>query len=169
MIQTNQIKFYSTFSTKLLSLKCGYAIIRAQNSNSIPYETIVMKYAKDHNLRVILYDMYFKEDIEDILAEEPIVPTFIIIKRRLQMGKTIRNQQHVMFCLETSANKNTDSILQGFVGRFSGYNTNHNTRILISNSSRKDLYRYIDQMIPIKGSNLRTKTCTNSKEIWSKI
>lgn len=168
MIQTNQIQFYSTFSTKLLSLISGFAIIRAQNSRSVPYESIVMKYANVHNIRVILYDMYFKGDIEDILSEAPIVPTFIIIKKRLQMGKTITNQQHVSFCLETSAYKNTDSLLQGFVGRFSGYNTNHNTRILISDSSRKDLYRYIHQMLPMKGANLRTKTGTNSKEIWSK-
>ena len=166
MIHTEQIQFYSSFSTKLLSVKDGFAIIRAQNSKSVLNKDIVIRFAKAHHIRVILYDMHFDGDIENILAHKPIEPTFIIIKKRLQMGKTIIHQQHVRFCLETSVCKNTDSLLQGFVGRFSGYNTNHYTRIFVSEFSRNDILRYTSDLIPKRAANLRKKTHTNAKEIW---
>jgi hypothetical protein len=168
MLYTGQIQFYSSFSESLLRLSSGYGLVRAQDSPTIKYESIVLHYAKKHNIHVIIYDMNFKGDLEHILSEMPDKPTFIMIKKRLQMGKTITNQQHVRFCLETSSHKNTDALLQGFIGRFSGYNTNHSTSIMVSEYSQEDLYRYINKDIPHKAANLRIKTNTTSKEIFSR-
>jgi hypothetical protein len=166
MIKSRQVKFYSSFNESLLTLKSGFALIRSQNSHSVPYDDIVCAFAKEHNIRVIRFDMHFSGDIEHILSQFPPSPTFILIKKRLQMGKTIINQQHIRFCLETSSHKHTDSLLQGFIGRFSGFNTNHSTLIHAHISSSYDVSRFCDNLIPLKAANLRASSLTTHNEVW---
>jgi len=167
MLESQQVRFYSSFNTSLLSLSSGFALIRAQNSPSVPYEDIVCAFANTHSIRVIHFDMHFHGDIEHIISSLPSRPTFILIKKRLQMGKTILNQQHIRFCLETSSHKLTDSLIQGFIGRFSGFNTNHSTIIHVNSFSKKDLIRVGFNRIPLFAANLRIISTTTHKELWA--
>ena len=89
------------------------------------------------------------------------------------MGKTIQNKTNIQFCIETSQHKKTDALLQGFIGRFCGYNTNKNTIIYIPNNiiNNGELNKYIDMfenkiIYPNKGMNL-IKNGTNKKEVFN--
>lgn len=46
------------------------------------------------------------------------------------MGKTIKDKRNVMFCMETAKKSNSDTLLQGLMGRFCGYEDKKNGRYL---------------------------------------
>ena len=141
----------------------GYSLIRI-------YDSII-----DFGLPFILYDSDFSQDIDSILAVKPSQHTIIFLKGKLQMGKTIIHQQFINFCMETCITKKTDSLLQGFIGRFCGYNTNHNTKIYIPSTIyfSGELQTYVNMFkggkIPKKGMNLLLRTPTTKLEVFNSI
>jgi hypothetical protein len=144
----------------------GYSLIRLYDNDNI--NAILRIIGLPH----ILYDSNFHEDIETILSNEPLSHTIIILKGKLQMGKTILNQQYINLCIETCTTKKTDSLLQGFIGRFCGFNTNHLTKIFIPSNIfySGEIETYIQMFhggdIPKKGMNLLLRTNTSKKEVF---
>jgi hypothetical protein len=74
----------------------------------------------------------------------------VVVKERCRMGDSIE-KPHVGFGMETSADANTDTMLQAFPGRLSGYNANRSTKIYIPEniiiSEELDRYmRFIDNL-----------------------
>ena len=56
----------------------------------------------------------------DELEDEPEKNTIIFIRGMCRMGKVVP-KQHISFVMETSSKPNTDTILQGLLGRMCGY------------------------------------------------
>ena len=144
----------------------GYSLIRIYKDDKI--NALLRLIPFPH----ILYDANFHEDIETILSNNPLSHTIIILKGKLQMGKTILNQQYINLCIETCITKKTDSLLQGFIGRFCGFNTNHFTKIFIPSNIfySGEIESYIDMFhggdIPTKGMNLLMRSKTSKKEVF---
>lgn len=152
---------------KEIKLENKYSIIRYSPKYNI--KSILEKY----NINYILYDQTHNINLDIILQNKPKKHTSILIKGKLQMGKTIQNKTNIQFCIETSQHKKTDALLQGFIGRFCGYNTNKNTIIYIPNNiiNNGELNKYIDMfenktIYPNKGMNL-IKNGTNKKEVFN--
>jgi hypothetical protein len=58
----------------------------------------------------------------DELETEPLQKTLLLIRGMCRMGKVVP-KVHIAFVMETSALPNTDTLLQGLVGRMCGYHT----------------------------------------------
>jgi hypothetical protein len=69
-------------------------------------------------------DITTLDELNDILSAEPEQPTIFILKHKLRAGCVIQHKQHIGFVWENAAKPNTDTILQGLVGRMCGYNSN---------------------------------------------
>jgi len=74
----------------------------------------------------------------------------VVVKERCRMGDSIE-KPHVGFGMETSADANTDTMLQAIPGRLSGYNANRSAKIYIPDniiiSGELDRYmRFIDNL-----------------------
>lgn len=65
------------------------------------------------------------------LEEEPSSPTVVILRERCRMG-TVVPKNHLSFLFETSASSNTDTLLQGLLGRACGYHENDRIEIYIN-------------------------------------
>lgn len=177
MIENQQIVSYRVGTTTsefeagimpiLKEYDSGFSLIRVYDDD---YVNTITRIVGD--TPHILYDSDFQLDIETILSQKPITHTLIILKGKLQMGKTIMNQQYINLCMETCRTKKTDSLLQGFIGRFCGYNTNHNTKIYIPDViyDNGELTTYIGMfdggVVPVRGMNLLTRSPTTKKELF---
>lgn len=149
MLLSSQIKFYDSYSSYMLpySKKTrGYVLVRVSNTGKYKKHDELVRYCKSNDIDVILFDQEHCDSIDELLHIKPKKLTYILVKNRLQMGKTLSCQSHIIACVETSINKNTDSLIQGFIGRMSGYNTNTNTHIYIPSNSKKDIYKYVQLM-----------------------
>uniref|UniRef100_A0A6C0JKR5 Uncharacterized protein n=1 Tax=viral metagenome TaxID=1070528 RepID=A0A6C0JKR5_9ZZZZ len=141
MREDNQIRIYSDtpevqFKECLKINRNGYAIVRGMFSN-------LSKIALKAEWVVKEYIQTTKWKINDVLSVEPDRPTVIFIKGKLRMGKEI-NKTHLLWCMETSNNTKTDTLLQGLLGRCCGYD------------SRADILIFIRQKtvdVMVKGSN----------------
>jgi len=72
------------------------------------------------------------DDINTILDEEPLVPTFILIKNMFYAAKTVHDTHiGVLFERITSTSKD-DTILQSLLGRACGYGKSNRTQIFTS-------------------------------------
>lgn len=102
----------------------------------------------------------------DILRNRPVRPTLIWIVGKCRMGSVIP-KAHIKFCMETSNKPDTDTLLQGLIGRMCGYHMNDRLTIYISYHScvHSELGQYIQFMchteahhMPQRGSSL-VKAC----------
>ena len=79
------------------------------------------------DVQIIEFDMENKEtDVNNIVNEKPDEHTFIFIKEKLRCAKTIENKHIVGVYYEryTSSVPDDDVIIQGMLGRATGYNDN---------------------------------------------
>ena len=75
-----------------------------------------------YNLQLTLYDASSDDDeLTRAIETKPSKSHVVVVKGKLKMGKTIKDKRHVMFCMETAKSSNTDTLLQGLMGRFCGY------------------------------------------------
>ena len=82
----------------------------------------------------------------DDLANAPTENTVIIIRGMCRMGKRVP-KDHIAFVMETSVRSNTDTVVQGLMGRMFGYDSNTNIKIYISKyNSIEEIERY-DEML----------------------
>jgi hypothetical protein len=178
MLKTNQIVGYNdlrdTFNEVIVKYNTGYSMIRLYESNNENCKFNIIKSILDFKkIKYIIYDRHYLGNIEDVLCNDNNFHTVIILKGKLQMGKTILNKQYIKFCMETTLTKNTDALLQGLIGRFCGYNTNTNTKIYIPDKikSSGELEIYVNMFInhkdiPKKGMNLRKIKGTTHEEVF---
>jgi hypothetical protein len=77
------------------------------------------------NITFMDYDQNSQIDLDEIMLHEPIFTTIIFIKEKLRCSKTIENKDFLGSVYERKSNKINDScIIQGLLGRVTGYNCN---------------------------------------------
>tara|TARA_B110000093_G_C12910367_1_gene384471 strand:- start:62 stop:1108 length:1047 start_codon:yes stop_codon:yes gene_type:complete len=146
MIDHNKIITYKDPFIKLQNVLQSftsnkYAIIRAVDRlKGLSSFKIIKQLALANEFKLLIFDMNSSFDLDDILSIQPIEPTLIIIKGTYLMGKSIIHKQFIEFCFETSKFKKTDSLLQSFIGRMSGFNFNINILIYIH-------YKFFSQIL----------------------
>lgn len=130
----------------------GYGLVRA--SEKVQSDLIPIALA--NGCEVIHYDLAHKETpLNEILAR-PAAKTVVFIKGMCRMGKVV-HKTNVAFAMETSKGK-TDTILQGLLGRFCGYDTS-GTKVYIKNLDMDEIQRFIDmhngiETTPVRGANI---------------
>jgi hypothetical protein len=84
-------------------------------------------------------------NISDLSEPPTLANTIVVIKGKCRMGEVV-DKTHVLFGMETSANANTDTILQSLIGRCCGYKPNKSTVLYIPDKITKngELERYVD-------------------------
>ena len=95
------------------------------------------------NVKIIEFDMENKEsDVNNIVKEKPTEHTFIFIKEKLRCAKTIENKNLVGVYYEryTGSVPDDDVIIQGMLGRATGYNDNGDS-IIYTNITSINKYR----------------------------
>jgi len=155
MIQADQVHSYTNIKAQFKSLvkhHRGYGLVRA--SGKLQAELIPIALA--HGWKVIHYDQNNKEEeLNDILSR-PTVKSIVFIKGMCRMGHVV-TKTYVSFAMETSKGK-TDTILQGLLGRFCGYDSS-GTHVYIKELVMDELQRFIDmhngvETTPVRGANI---------------
>jgi len=118
-------------------------------------ESLLMKYitelAKKYGIVVKRCDSGAEEfNMVELDTAPEDSHVIVVVKERCRMGDSIE-KPHVGFGMETSADANTDTMLQAIPGRLSGYNANRSTKIYIPDniiiSGELDRYmRFIDNL-----------------------
>jgi hypothetical protein len=128
-----------------------YAIVRALHEKNASAEAI----ARNNGWAVKYYDTSRKGIRSlDELKTAPARNTVVIIKGMCRMGKVVP-KKHIAFVMEASSSSlrstskyvsNTDTILQGLLGRMMGYNANNRTEIYLPNKivDTDEFPRYVD-------------------------
>lgn len=163
--ENNKIVGYSNWKKTLknaLRLKredINWAIIRVRGDDNV---SIAERISKEQGWEVKKYDQELTE-IEDMteLKDKPDFPTIIIIRERCRMG-TVVPKEYLSFLFETSVNMNTDTLLQGLLGRACGYHTNENLEVYINMNiiNTGEIDRYIALW---NGINIGPKKAKNIK------
>jgi len=141
----------------------GFVLIRATENRQAKLKSKL-------SCKMITFDQKSKiTDINDILKDAPSELTVIFMKEMCRMGKKI-DKRHIVCGIETSSNSKTDTILQGLLGRFCGYNGNaFNAPIYILNLDWREIDRYIElfngneSSIPHSAMNI--KACKNTRSV----
>ncbi len=169
---------FNKFKDLILCYGNKYNIIRILFDNNITEtllklndENLINIYVYDSTKNTSIYlsneERIFSGGSSNIptLEVEPNKPSLIIIKGKLRVGKVLP-KQHIGFVWENSKNPNSDTILQGLLGRCCGYH-NYYIDIYITNSllekcsmnggpALTELERfYTDGYIPTTGNNLK--------------
>jgi hypothetical protein len=102
-----------------------YHIIRTKNGD---YNDNTIENFREAFGKSVDYITYDQEsdiiDVNDTLSKAPKRHTFIFIKEKLRCAKTL-NKRYLGICYERYANRaNDSSILQGLIGRLTGYDDN---------------------------------------------
>ena len=119
----------------------SYCLIR-YTSNKI--KNLIYKVTKKYGIKVLTYNSTKSSDLKSIdeLEKEPDVKTMVFVSGKLRCGKRLPIQ-HVSTIINTSKNPNTDTILQGLIGRCCGYNkSKFKIRIYISEMSMRGILEY---------------------------
>ena len=139
---------------KYKSLK-KYMIFRAVTKKS----SIIVDLCNTLNIPVLFYDQEHTFQFDNVQPKEF---TCVLIKSKLRVGKEL-NKQHICSIFETSLTINTDTLLQGLLGRVCGYNITNNIDIYISTKNIENIiieFDLINRTIP-KASMTRTKFVKN--------
>lgn len=112
-------------------------------------------------------------NISDLSEPPTLANTIVVIKGKCRMGEVV-DKTHVLFGMETSANANTDTILQSLIGRCCGYKPNKSTVLYIPDKITKsgELERYVEfisgvqreqkiKVLPQKAKNLVKSSTKN--------
>jgi|688.fasta_scaffold81238_1 hypothetical protein len=118
-------------------------------------------------------------NINHIIKKLPDEPIIILIKNSLRAGKVIKHKQNIGFVWENSKHPDTDTIIQGLLGRMCGYDANKDVAIYVPSCileeklydgyKLNEIERYIEfhnnkQIIPRCANNLK-KDETTGKEL----
>jgi hypothetical protein len=165
MSNNNLIKYFKKTRDTLIDAlesfedKKLYAIVRYHTYNNGDIDFI-----KSRGYRVIEYNNKSLKDGTccikslDELEVAPTVPTVIIIQNMCRMGKRVP-KKYISFVMETSVDPNTDTFLQGLLGRMCGYHSRRDIIIYLHircSQIKKEIMSYIDNVIPIKAKNMKS-------------
>lgn len=110
-----------------------YYIIRLpgdKNSQVIVMCNILKQFSKKHKkIEQVIYDMAYKDDINNLLNTKPKLPTIIYIKDKLRMGKSL-NTKYVYIVHDDPQNTHTHTTAQSLIGRCCGYNKKEHQTII---------------------------------------
>lgn len=103
------------------------------------YHIIRTSHSFYHTLTILHFKRVFKNadflsdvDMDELLAKAPLRHTFLFIKEKLRCAKTL-NKDHLGVLYERITEKpQMDTIIQGLVGRLTGYHQNKNS-VVFSN------------------------------------
>jgi len=85
--------------------------------------TILKNLCEQNNLSIKLYDASSRDDeLISAIESKPLSSHIVVVKGKLRMGRTIKDKRNVLWAWETSEMSKTDTRMQGFLGRFCGYN-----------------------------------------------
>ena len=151
----HQIKPYSKLESQFLSIMQtydGFGIVRVSDNKKDSQQVKLKHIAKQNGWETVCYDMSYKGvSLDTLLATKP-KKTVIFLKGMIRMGKQL-NKNHVSFCMETSIS-NTDTMLQGLLGRCCGYGANRNVHIYLREKPKTDLFKELDLFISLHEDNL---------------
>jgi hypothetical protein len=120
-----------------------------------------------NNCKIIDFDFKSEEDdINNIVKEQPSIHTFIFIKEKLRCAKTIENKHLVGVYYErwTKSRPEDDVIIQGMLGRATGYNDNGDS-IVYTNIESIEKYR---ELITSNFENMSIKWVSSSTTFKNK-
>jgi hypothetical protein len=135
----NVAKEWVRFKTMVLSKGNKWNLVRCTNAKGSALQTAIVRGAAAAGIRVLFYTEAAK-DVAITWKERkagqpclqgldatgkpvsvaPTQPTIIILKGKLRAGKVVP-KEHVGFVWEDSKNPQTDTIVQGLLGRMCGY------------------------------------------------
>lgn len=151
-----------------------YAIVRISKKNEDKILTIISLFP---NWRHVIYDSLSTGSAKEIgdrtwngMMNAPEQNTVILLRGKCRMGKNLE-KRHVLFVMETAKKSNTDTVLQGLLGRVCGYSLgSKDVDVYLHDKIVKsgELQRYIDLtdgqgIIPSKACNLSKTTIFKSK------
>jgi len=149
-----------------------YAVVRVSNKN----EENVKRIITSNGWGFVVFDS-ISTGYAKILGEEtwkgmknaPKKDTVILLKGKCRMGKNL-DKEHVLFVMETSKTSNTDTVLQGLLGRACGYKFSDKVYVYLHQKivNSGEIQRYIDltkgqERIPSKGCNLSKTSIVKTK------
>jgi hypothetical protein len=113
--------------------------IQTHMGNKPKYHIIRTSHSFYHTLTILHFKRVFKNadflsdvDMDELLAKAPLRHTFLFIKEKLRCAKTL-NKDHLGVLYERITEKpQMDTIIQGLVGRLTGYHQNKNS-VVFSN------------------------------------
>lgn len=89
-------------------------------------------------------------EINEMMRIVPVCPTLILIKGKLRAGCVLTNKQHIGWIWENSKAPNTDTVMQGLMGRCCGYNSNIGIEMYVSprlfEGEKNEIQAYIDML-----------------------
>ena len=115
------------------------------------YHIIRTSHSFYHNLTVLHFKRVFKNadfisdaDMDDLLTKAPLRHTFLFIKEKLRCAKTLV-KDHLGVLYERITDKpHMDTILQGLVGRLTGYHNNKNSVVFSNPDLVKEYKKHWD-------------------------
>lgn len=154
-----------------------YGIIRISSKN----EELILNIIKDFtSWQTVIYDSLSSGDIKKIgndtwngMENVPKKDTLILLRGKCRMGKNLE-KRHVLFAMETAKNSNTDTVLQGLLGRSCGYSEGSKSIIVYIHNKifrSGEIEKYINltenqSVIPSKACNIiKVKTIKNKHPI----
>ena len=129
-----------------------YALVRVSNKN----EATMIQMAQAAGCNVKEHNMKTDTNLGELLELAPTTPTVIFIKGMCRMGQRI-NKTYIDFCIESSTN--TDTILQGLLGRCCGYDGLETIKVYIVGLKVDEIQRFIrlydgELTVPRKAANI---------------
>lgn len=136
-----------------------YGLVRVSNKIEMDAKRI----AEERGFKWIMYDQKWVGDsLAQILSTEPENPTIVFLKGKCRMGNQVP-KSHVSFVIETCSKSNTDTVLQGLLGRMCGYHNNTDIFIYLNERivNSGELEKFVEMsevpeslQLPTKGQNL---------------
>ena len=154
-----------------------YAIVRISKKNEDAVLTIISQFP---SWTFTIFDSISsgiaKQESERIwngMKDAPSRDTVILLRGKCRMGKNLE-KHHVLFVMETAKSSNTDTVLQGLLGRVCGYSTGSKLIDVYLHSKivkSGEIQRYINltegqHIIPSKACNVaKTAICKSRHPI----
>jgi hypothetical protein len=162
----------SALSTLNKTTQPKYGLVRITKN-----EHEIIQIIKNNNWDYVIYDSVGKEEeikksreVWNNMDNAPTRNTVILLRGMCKMGKNLK-KSHILFVMETAKTSNTDTVLQGLLGRVCGYSTGSDKIYVylhekIINSG--EINRYIEltdnleenreiNILPIKAKNIAKK------------
>ena len=129
MLENGRIRTFTDYKDQMDKLvealsktKSKVGLVRLREDKGENKLEMLQSICDKYNLQLTLYDASSDDDeLTRAIETKPSKSHVVVVKGKLKMGKTIKDKRHVMFCMETAKSSNTDTLLQGLMGRFCGY------------------------------------------------
>jgi len=110
-----------------------YYIFRLSDRKELVDQMITNLESEFRNRRIgidtIIYDMSYRENINDFIKNKPSKPTLIYLKDKLRMGEYL-NTKYVYLVHDDPTNTYTHTTIQSLIGRCCGYNKKSNYTLI---------------------------------------